>query len=264
MIQVIRRETPQKQSFGQKLGIGIGRGLETAGEMYKEHQAKKISEQEYQQENNQYKGLTGRDLSKNPVIRKMEIENFLKGELEEKKLLGKQSLLEGKQDFLTKLFGKNQEDIGAGNQTQISQTQQTFNPSKISDAQIAEATAIDPALGRELRAAKDTALRENRENRNFEQREKERSPEYQREQQLTKAQASADIEYNKKLQDSTKRTAMKRGSLERLEQMNRKGLTGKPFEKLLEKFGLIALTSEGRREFAAEVKNQFTDFKDIA
>ena len=48
-----------------------------------------------------------------------------------------------------------------------------------------------------------------------------------------------------------------------MEKLNEKGVTGKPYEKLLEKFGLVNLTSEGRREFAADVKNLITDIRSI-
>lgn len=40
-------------------------------------------------------------------------------------------------------------------------------------------------------------------------------------------------------------------------------MTGKPYEKFLEKVGLVSQTSEGRREFAADVKNLITDIRSI-
>ena len=46
--------------------------------------------------------------------------------------------------------------------------------------------------------------------------------------------------------------------------MTKKGYTGKAYESFLDKTGLTSLSSTGRREFSAEAKNQFTDFKSIA
>lgn len=89
-------------------------------------------------------------------------------------------------------------------------------------------------------------------------------PEYQRQEQLTKAQVTADITYDSELQNRIKKTVLKDESLDRIEKIVRKGVTGKPIDQILESAGLISKTSEGRRELAAELKNQYTDFKEIA
>ncbi len=284
MVQVLHRTQEREPSFGQKLSQGIGRGLEFGSQLMQKHEAK----QRMQEENAQLKQLTGLDFSgiNDPEIRQKAFTLAMQGQKEQndyaRKLAGeqqlqeqkyglerqnKEALLNQKLGFLgQKLGGQGQSSSNIPNSpNNANQPQEgSLDVSQISDQDIAGIAAIDPNMARALSHAKDVKLREQREQRNFEAKEKERSPEYQRDKKLTEAQATADVEYNKKLQDSTKRTVLKRESLDRLKQLNKKGVTGKPYEKLLEKAGLIALTSEGRREFAAEVKNQFTDFKDIA
>jgi len=103
-------------------------------------------------------------------------------------------------------------------------------------------------------AAKETELLE---------RSKEKSPEFQREQQITKSQAQADVKYNEQLQEASKQHELKEQTLNRLEKLNKKGVTGKPWEKAAEKVGLVNITSSGRREFAADVKNLITDIRSI-
>ena len=85
----------------------------------------------------------------------------------------------------------------------------------------------------------------------------------ERELQIEKSQATSDVKYNEQLQEASKQHELKEQTLERLDKLNKKGVTGKPYEKLLEKAGLTALTSEGRREFAADVKNLITDIRSI-
>ncbi|MEO8253191.1 MAG: hypothetical protein ABI554_02305 [Flavobacterium sp.] len=95
------------------------------------------------------------------------------------------------------------------------------------------------------------------------ERKQDKSPEFQREQKITAAQADADVKYNQQLQEASKQHELKRQSLNNLDKLNRKGVTGKPYEKFLEKTGLVGLTSDGRREFAADVKNLITDIRSI-
>jgi len=89
------------------------------------------------------------------------------------------------------------------------------------------------------------------------------SPEVKRDQFLTQAQAQADIKYNTQLQEASKQHELKEKTLNDLDNLNKKGVTGKPWEKFAEKVGLVNLTSEGRREFAADVKNLITDIRSI-
>ena len=80
MVQIIPEN--RRPSTAQRLSEGIGRGLEVASQMVQEHQKRKSEEQQYQQENETYKQITGRNLSKNSKIREMEIEYALKGQHE--------------------------------------------------------------------------------------------------------------------------------------------------------------------------------------
>lgn len=169
------------------------------------------------------------------------------------------------QQMLSQLFGPSPQ------QGQVSQNhlgmqqpeQQAFNPANLSDAQIAQVSAVNPNLGRLLQQQKDVTLRENRAEREFAEKQRKASPEFQREEKINAAQAQADVQYNRELQESSKQHELKEQTLNRLEKLNTQGVTGKPYEKLLEKAGLVALTSEGRREFAADVKNLITDIRSI-
>lgn len=80
---------------------------------------------------------------------------------------GQQGRLGQKQDFLGQLFGGGQQNQEMGQNLRGEGQQkpqgQNFDPSQLSDAQIAQATAVDPNIGRALMHAKDVALRENRE-----------------------------------------------------------------------------------------------------
>lgn len=80
MVQIIPEN--RRPSIGQRLSEGIVKGLGELSQTYQELQKKKSEEQQYQQENETYKQLTGRDLSKNPRIREKEIEYALKGQHE--------------------------------------------------------------------------------------------------------------------------------------------------------------------------------------
>jgi hypothetical protein len=140
----------------------------------------------------------------------------------------------------------------------------------IPEDRIAAASLVNPALADKMQKHNDNILAQRR-HEDVQSREREKldlqlkkaSPEYQRQQQIEAAQAQADVKYNQQLQESAKQHELKEQSLDRLEKLNKKGVTGKSFEKLLEKVGLVALTSDGRREFAADVKNLITDIRSI-
>lgn len=228
----------KKPSFSQRLNAGIGRGLEFGQQLMNKKQA-----QEQMQAENEAAKRMGIDLSgiQDPKMRQEALKIGLEGSQQ-------QQLLQQKQGFLGNLFGgqeKTQQQPGQMHQ-------QGFDASSIPDEVIAQASAVDPNIGRALMHAKDVSLREKRE-----------SPEMKREQQIASSQAQADVKYNQELQSAEKQHKLKSQSLDRLEKLNLKGVTGKPFEKILEKSGLINLTSEGRREFAADVKNLITDIRSI-
>jgi hypothetical protein len=140
---------------------------------------------------------------------------------------------------------------------------QNFDPAQISDEALAQIAAVDPQTANLLQRQKDVALREKSRAQELAMKERKMDPEFQREQRLEASQAQADVKFNQQLQEASKQHELKKQTLERLEALNEKGVTGKPYEKLLERAGLVNLTSEGRREFAADVKNLITDIRSI-
>lgn len=136
-------------------------------------------------------------------------------------------------------------------------------PSLIPEEDIIAASLVNPSLANTWQRQNEMMMSEARHNQKMMQQQLERSPEFKREQQLTQEQAKADSKYFNELQSASKQHAIKMQSLNNLERLNKKGVTGKPYEKLLEKFGLVGLTSSGRREFSADVKNLITDIRSI-
>jgi len=158
---------PRKQSFAQKANLGVGRGLQVGAQLMAQHQ----QQQQMQQENEAAKEM-GINLAgfTDPNLRKEIISRGLESQ-------GKQNLLGEKQGFLGKLFGggnaQNQEQMqgqrqGQGIEGVTNQQGHGFEPTQISDADIAQATAMDPNLGRALSQAKDVGLREKRAQKNEE------------------------------------------------------------------------------------------------
>lgn len=201
-------------------------------------------------------------LSSNPEVAQTLIKSLQGQEelgLKQQQLGQKQQQLGRQEELLNQLFG------GGSQQPQMaeSQTKEGFDVKAIPDEQIAKITALNPQLGRLLQQQKDVSLREARAQEELALQKKKASPEFVRGQEEAKAQTQADVKYNKELQEASKQHELKEKTLDRLEKLNTQGVTGKPYEKLLEKSGLVALTSEGRREFAAEVKNLITDIRSI-
>lgn len=247
MVQII--ESNKRPSFGQKFSNAVGAGLQGANQLYQQHQGQLQQQQAAKTAKEQF----GLDISGfDPETQKaLLVEAF--------KQQGQQGILGQKQEFLNKLFGN------VGQQPDQDQQQQNkqFDPSQLSDAQIAQVTAMDPNVGRALSHAKDVALRDKRSQEELEFKKMKESPEHRRETQLESSQAQADVKYNQTLQEASKQHELKEQTLDRLEALNKKGVTGRPYEKLLEKMGLVNLTSEGRREFSADVKNLITDIRSI-
>ncbi len=267
MVQVLAAN-PYKRSFGEKINSGI----ENALGMFDQYQ-QQVQQQEKMNQENQALKQRGIDLSgiRDPKARQEIIAQALQAdramELERFKQQGKEQTQNQKQDYLSQLFGGNQ-----GQSSQIQPPEQSqdkmpsearYNPGKFTDADIAKAAIIDPNLARIMQSQKDVAIREERANKELEFKKMKESPEHRRETQLESSQAQADVKYNAQLQDLSKQHELKQQTLERLEKLNNQGVTGKPFEKVLEKTGLTALTSSGRREFAADVKNLITDIRSI-
>jgi len=265
-IQII--EENRRPSFRQQLGSGISKAIDFGSQIAQQERQNKVTSQE-----NEVAKQMGFDLSgiTDPKTRQQMFGLAMQGgnqqQLEMLKQQGKQQQIGQKQDFLSNLFGGGQDENQGqqeqqGNQESNAMAQQ-FDPSQLSDSDILKLSAMDPVLGREARLAKDSALKKQRAEREFEFKERRASPEHKREERVTQAQAQADVKYNQSLQESQKLNELKEKTLDRLEKLNMKGVTGKPYEKILEKSGLINLTSEGRREFAADVKNLITDIRSI-
>jgi len=152
MVQVI--DLPgRRPSFGSLIGQGlsqIGKGaLESYGNKLQQRQQAKALE----------KAGFGDLVGLSPEIQKIAIAERLKAQ-------GKEKLLGQKQEMLQGLFGggsPTEEGMGqklASGDEQQSQGAGGFDASSISDAAIAQASAIDPVIGRSLQHAKDVALRE--------------------------------------------------------------------------------------------------------
>lgn len=159
---------PRKASLGQTFSNAVGAGLQQGGQLMQEHQKK----QQMQKENETAAKL-GLDLSgiSDPKTRQQMLGVALQGinqqKLESVKQQGKQQQLQEKQDYISKLFsGQNKQNIDQDNpksqmknQSQGS-NEEGFDPSKLTDSDILELSAMDPVLGREARMAKDSALKQ--------------------------------------------------------------------------------------------------------
>lgn len=164
MVQIIE-EPMRRPSFGAMLGHALGEAGASGLGAYSQ-------KKQMQAQQNAMKQL-GIPEGTPPELAKV----FL---AEQMKQQGKESLLGQKQGYLDKLFGgqgQGQQQSMGKELSQVQQLQQGsqgsgqgFDPTTLSDAQIAQATAIDPAIGRDLRHAKDVGLRERSasEKRSFE------------------------------------------------------------------------------------------------
>ncbi len=228
-----------------------------------------------QQENEQIKKTFGVDLTgiNNPEARKAILTESLKG-------MSRENILKKKSQQFSDILNQRNEPESFGEEINNvkdlasfqSQEEQGNAPSqqrksqraqKYTDQQILQATNLDPNLGREMRMANDQINKQQRHEEKFGLEKEKSSSEYKRQQQLESSQAQADVKYNQQLQETSKQHELKEQTLDRLEKLNKKGVTGKPWEKLAEKAGLVNITTEGRREFAADVKNLITDIRSI-
>ena len=140
MVQIIQ-EGPRRQTFAQKLNIGVGRGLEQAQQLYNQYQ----QQQRMVQENEAAKRL-GIDLSgiQDPKMRQEALSYALQGlnqqALEEQRQQGKRALLTEKLGAVGNLLS-GQKGQMSGNSGQLGQQdsmtasdvqQQAFDPPQIS------------------------------------------------------------------------------------------------------------------------------------
>lgn len=251
MVTFLPEAAPKRQSFAQAFAGGLTEGLPGAIQKYQQNQEKNELAKNFP-------GLAGLP----PELQKVALSEQLKAQ-------SKEGLLKQKHEMFSNLFGgKNQtgKDFSSqvnGDREPNLNEMKPFDPADIPDEAIIELATIDPQMAMAAQRAKTEANKQKRHQEDFELKKKKSSPEYQREQHLESSQAQADVKYNQQLQETSKQHELKEQTLDRLEKLNKKGVTGKPWEKLAEKAGLVNITSEGRREFAADVKNLITDIRSI-
>ena len=268
-IQVIQEK--RKPTFAEKMNLGLERGMQgmsQVAEQYQKHQSKQSMEK-----------LFGPEVANLPhELQKEYVSKHLQGGLEERKQqikyqnqinMMKQLGLdfgegEGQQQEQPQMNAQEPNQGMSGNeQPQPEPKQGQRRPNLYSQSKINAMALVNPAVADKMQKRNDQIREQERHEETIALRKQERSPEVIREQRLSTAQAEADVKYNQELQAAHKQHEIKTSTLNRLEDLNKKGITGKPYEKMLEKFGLVNLTSEGRREFAADVKNLITDIRSI-
>ena len=245
-------------TFGEEFGRAVGQGAAKISPLWN-HARKCVNWRKKMKEVYQATGI--RLKSTNPKMREIELTQGLKSKYKEQQQEG---------DFARRL--KLIDQAKGGNfQQQMSPQLNQGQQSPIEDMQQPKSAEKgmpqeeDPFALAEMYALlgekdlSNVALQRGKSKI----RAKELSPEFKRQQTISTEQSKADVKFNQELQESSKQHELKRQTLDRLEQLNKKGVTGKPYEKLLEKSGLVALTSEGRREFPADVKNLITDIRSI-
>jgi hypothetical protein len=102
MIQIIPEN--RKPSTAEKFNNALGAGMSALPGIIANYEKKKNAEMEYEQENATYSQLTGRNLSKNPKTREMEIEYALRGDLEA--LKGNAKFKTKREEEVRKLIGE--------------------------------------------------------------------------------------------------------------------------------------------------------------
>lgn len=170
MVQIIQenKKPSTSQNIGQLLS-GLGNVAADVGSQY-------MNMQQQARSNQQLNELTGMNLSGlPPKLQEIALAEALRSQ-------GKERLMGQKQDLLGQIFGQgsqnrqrsvSQQLQGSQDQTRSqsaqSPSESMFDASELTDSQIAQATALDPNLGRVLQHEKDVALRERRGERKFEQ-----------------------------------------------------------------------------------------------
>jgi hypothetical protein len=260
---------PKGPSFSQRLSAGVGRGLETASTMYQQHQAEQEELRKVRQLAQVYNQF-GIPEGTPPELAKTYLAEKMRGQRPEKPLTAlqeSQKKLADERLNQTRSRSKLFESLTSGgrpsapNEGQSQSGIQNFPEDKLSQAAaFAGQPGEEGIIGNMAKAELDRRIADKK----FNEEQRLKSPEYTREHKLTEAQAQADIKYSTDLNERRSKQILKKESLDRLNALTKKKVTGKLYETFLDKFGLTGKTSEGRREYAAEVKNQFTDFKSIA
>jgi hypothetical protein len=221
------------RSTGKKFSDAIGAGLQGAQSILQQYQ----QQQQMQQENEAIKQNLGVDLNgiNDPKQRQILVQSASQGanarEIEGMKQAFKTLQQTQKQDFVSQLLGGQNQRTQPGmnqemNQSQdqmnpqemgSQQPQEQFDPRSISDEDIVRATSIDKPLGDALRAAKDTAVKQDIATKK-EQAEQKRYEETQRtakEREYFKLNEPKVIE----LADTQRKLEMEQSRYERLNQL---------------------------------------------
>lgn len=263
MVQIIPA-AQRKPSFGQKISSGTGSTLENLAAGAQQHQQKELMA----------KALRGKGIDPNLPSKLQELQyqsqlaqpKKLTSLQQSQQALNEEKLraLQGEQKLFNNISGKNrqqnqqylEEQPPSSEQPQM-QGEDFISSIPIDKLQQLAAFAGQPGqkgvIGNMAKAHLDKI-----------DKEKTQSPEFQRSTELAKSQAQEDSKFYKDLNERKSKQILKRESLARLENLGKKKVTGKLWESVLDRMGLTQMTSEGYREYTAEQKNQFTDFKAIA
>jgi hypothetical protein len=303
MVQILPKVESFGSQFGKAIGGGLGKGL-SEGYSEGQENNKKLAEITRKKKAvsdmfGEHVAEMDPDLQKLYIGEKLKGENLkaeygYKSDIEKEKA---RSAYEAKESFAKKLGllpdeNKEQDEFEGKSESNeqidyskkfpgIGKEQQSEKPKKqqskkikdkntIQDKpphtkeEIDKAGLINPTLANNWQRQNEEWHRQKEHQEKIKVQEYERSQEYLREKEMVASQAKADTSYYNELQARTKKTVLKGESLDRLESMVKKGSSGKVIDQFLENIGLISKTSEGRRELAAEVKNQYTDFKEVA
>jgi len=162
MVQVIP-QAQRKPSFSQRLGLGVGRGIEGASQLYEQHQLEKVHPE--------LAGLS-------PELQKTALAEKLKGQSKENLFRQKHEMFsnifggQGRQNNQTFTSDENDAIESMGNESRGNNPQQ-FDPSQISDQDIIELSTIDPQMAAAAQRAKTEAGKQRRHQETIQQRNKE-------------------------------------------------------------------------------------------
>jgi len=151
---------PQRRpSFSERLGAGVGKGLEGAQQLYQQHQ--------FEKSNPQLSGLP-------PELQKIALAEQLKGQ-------SRENILRQKHDMFSNIFGgqgKKQQNQTFSPDEQnamgsMGNESQQFDPSQISDQDIIELSTIDPQMAMAAQRAKNESLKQKRHDEDIDLRKNE-------------------------------------------------------------------------------------------
>lgn len=218
------------------------------GESLQNENQRQTQMQQISQENEAIKKNFGIDLSgiQDPKQRQILTQAASQGsnarEIEGMKQAFKTQQQGQKQDFVSQLLGGQKQQQPGMNQSQdqmnsqemgTQQSQDQFNPRNISDEDIVRATAIDKPLGDALRAAKDTAVKQDSQKKSLEFQEKAH-----KNKEVTSSY-NENKEYINKTYDQYEDSLRREAITDRMDQLEESGeLSDSGVINLLESLGL--------------------------